>query len=107
MARLNTKQHRYTFETATSTKGTWSQDAAMMKFYTSKPWRFLRADCLSEEPLCRQCKKEGRLTTAKVLDHIIPIRLGGERLDKKNLQPLCHSCHNTKSAKERHGNNNN
>lgn len=105
MGRIDKKMHKFSFETATSTKGTWSQDASMMKFYQSKAWRFLRATMLAEEPLCRICKEKGKLTTAKVLDHITPIRLGGEELNKNNLQPLCHSCHNKKSAKERHGNN--
>jgi 5-methylcytosine-specific restriction protein A len=35
------------------------------------------------------------------LDHIKPIRLGGEMYDIENLQSLCKSCHGRKSAKER------
>jgi 5-methylcytosine-specific restriction protein A len=40
---------------------------------------------------------------ATVVDHIQPVRLGGEFWDRDNWQPMCASCHNAKSAKERHG----
>jgi 5-methylcytosine-specific restriction enzyme A len=35
-----------------------------------------------------------------VADHITPVRLGGDFWDINNLQGLCASCHNSKSAKE-------
>jgi 5-methylcytosine-specific restriction protein A len=36
---------------------------------------------------------------ADVVDHIIPIEVDwSKRLDKSNLQPLCHSCHAKKTA---------
>lgn len=34
------------------------------------------------------------------LDHIIPIAKGGAELDAKNIQTLCRSCHDAKSATE-------
>jgi 5-methylcytosine-specific restriction endonuclease McrA len=46
------------------------------------------------------CLKEGRYTTATIVDHIVPIRQGGARLDINNLQSLCHSCHTIKSNEE-------
>ena len=39
-------------------------------------------------------------TPARVVDHITPIKDGGERFCWSNLQPLCISCHNRKTAKE-------
>lgn len=36
-------------------------------------------------------------------DHIIPVSMGGAELDPRNFQGLCHTCHNSKSARERHG----
>lgn len=102
MATLKKKYFKPSWETTTTDKGTWSYDKAEMKFYQAPHWRKLRALILEREPLCRECNKEGRITEAKMVDHIKPIRLGGERIDEDNLQPLCHSCHNTKSAKERH-----
>jgi len=49
-----------------------------------------------EEPICRRCRRE---PSAEV-DHIIPLSLGGERLDRANLQPLCKTCHSRKTATE-------
>jgi len=74
-------------------KGKDHEDAS---FYNSRAWRKLRLYVLQYEPLCRTCKK-----VATVVDHIKPIRLGGSRMDEKNLQPLCASCHNKKSRSER------
>lgn len=71
------------------------------KFYQSTPWRKLREKVLKERPLCEQCRREGRITPAKVVDHIIPIVKGGAPLDESNLQPLCHKCHNKKSATDK------
>jgi 5-methylcytosine-specific restriction protein A len=34
------------------------------------------------------------------VDHIVPIREGGARLDANNLQPLCHTCHSRKTMLE-------
>ncbi len=58
--------------------------------------RFLR-----DHPLCASCQKDGKLTPAAVVDHIIPHR-GDTRLfwDASNWQPLCKRCHDTKTANE-------
>lgn len=71
------------------------------KFYQSTAWRRLRAKVLQEQPLCVECQKRGVISEAKVVDHIIPIVKGGAALDESNLQPLCHRCHNKKSAKDK------
>ncbi|MDA5722588.1 HNH endonuclease signature motif containing protein [Alkalibacterium indicireducens] len=39
------------------------------------------------------CEKNGRLTSAEEVHHILPISLGGTH-DKSNLMSLCKSCHN-------------
>ena len=46
------------------------------------------------------CKEEGRAKVADVVDHITPIKEGGEPLDPANLQSLCSMHHNQKSARE-------
>lgn len=71
-------------------------------FYRMAAWRKLRALVLQETPLCVHCKEQKRLTPATMVDHIKPIRLGGEPLDEANLMPLCHHCHQVKRGKERH-----
>lgn len=70
-------------------------------FYRSAAWRNVRAIYISQHPLCEQCEREGRTTAAKEIDHIKPIRQGGEALSFDNLQSLCSSCHAKKSAKEK------
>lgn len=62
-------------------------------------WRRLRLLVLRAEPLCRECGTEGRVTPAADVDHITPLRRGGTN-DRRNLQPLCHSCHSRKTQAE-------
>jgi len=37
-----------------------------------------------------------------VVDHITPVRLGGDFWQTDNHQALCHRCHNSKSGRESH-----
>ena len=69
--------------------------------YNTTHWRNLRASVLQGSPLCAACDAVGLVTLAQMVDHIKPVRLGGEFWDTENLQPLCNSCHASKSAKER------
>jgi 5-methylcytosine-specific restriction endonuclease McrA len=68
-------------------------------WYKLKVWLDRRALQLARDPLCRQCKAQGRTEAATVADHVIPHRgdwslfIGGE------LQSLCQSCHS--GAKQR------
>lgn len=70
--------------------------------YQTQRWRRYRKAYLLEHPLCIECAKKDEVKGADVLDHIKPIRLGGLQYDKANIQPLCNSCHNSKSGRERH-----
>lgn len=36
----------------------------------------------------------------ELADHVQPLKEGGERFGWQNLQPLCVSCHNRKTARE-------
>ncbi len=76
---------------------------AEVGFYQSKDWRALRAAVLRESPLCVVCKAKDRLVAAGVVDHVVPLKDGGARFDRANLQPLCISCHNRKTARETAG----
>lgn len=62
-------------------------------------WRRARAIYLRANPLCVRCMP--RITGATDVDHVVPHN-GNERLfwDEANWQPLCHSCHSTKTATE-------
>lgn len=64
-------------------------------------WRKARAIYLRAHPLCCYCEREGRLTPATVVDHVVPHR-GDERLfwREDNWQPLCRRCHDGVKARE-------
>jgi len=57
-------------------------------------WPRIRARVLMHEPMCRVC---GAIATD--VDHITPLRDGGTNA-RDNLQPLCHSCHSRKTARD-------
>jgi 5-methylcytosine-specific restriction protein A len=70
------------------------------RIYNSKMWKRLRLYYLKEHPLCENCLKTGKLTSAKEIHHIIEINKGAD-LDQKldialninNLMSLCVECH--------------
>ena len=70
-------------------------------FYQSPRWRNTRAAVLRDNPLCARCQSKGLLQPARVVDHIVPVKVGGERYDRANLQSLCVPCHNAKTSTER------
>lgn len=73
------------------------------EFYNSWPWRKKRKSFLINNPICKHCEAMGIITQARVVDHIVSIKRGGSKLDDENLQSLCDSCHNRKSANESRG----
>ncbi len=75
----------------------WGGDTS---FYRTTPWRKLRQIVLNKNPLCVHCLKEDIVTQADVVDHIVPIKMGGAKLDERNLQGLCHKHHNKKTHDE-------
>ena len=70
------------------------------RFYARVAWRNVRALQLSIEPLCRECRKRGRLVQATVVDHILARNHGGSEYELDNLQSMCKSCHDSKTARE-------
>jgi 5-methylcytosine-specific restriction protein A len=68
--------------------------------YNSR-WQKARDRYLKAHPLCVQCRKEGRLVEATVVDHITPHR-GDRKLfwDESNWQSLCKPCHDRKTMTE-------
>lgn len=74
--------------------------SANKRGYNSR-WRKVRALYLAEHPLCVECEKQGALTAATVVDHIIPHK-GDSGLfwDKDNWQALCKQCHDRKTVLE-------
>jgi 5-methylcytosine-specific restriction protein A len=71
------------------------------RLYKTARWRRLRKRVLSRNPLCVECERQGRITPATVVDHIIPHKGNLELFwDEDNLQALCKPCHDRKTAKE-------
>jgi 5-methylcytosine-specific restriction protein A len=54
---------------------------------------------LNAHPLCVICLKQGRLSRAVELDHIIALVNGGTNADS-NYQCLCKACHQDKTARD-------
>ncbi|MEM7301906.1 MAG: HNH endonuclease signature motif containing protein [Pseudomonadota bacterium] len=68
------------------------------RFYQSKEWRALVARVNRERG--SRCQVPGCGSTKRVIaDHIIERKDGGAELDPANIQLLCQSCHNAKTAK--------
>lgn len=62
-------------------------------------WRRLRRQFLQANPLCVECSNEGQITAASVVDHIRPHKGDVSLLYSwSNLQSLCPSHHNRKTA---------
>jgi len=76
-------------------------DRTNQSFYNSSKWRKYSKDIRRRNPLCEHCKEKGLTVLATMVDHITPILQGGDKWDRNNLQPLCHKCHSSKSAKDR------
>lgn len=70
------------------------------RIYDSARWKSLRKAKLAAQPLCEECLPGGRVRPAMAVDHVIPVRLGGEpfpALDE--LRSLCFRCHNRKTSR--------
>lgn len=69
-------------------------------FYKSKAWENTREAYLrSQGYLCERCKKQGRITPAKIVHHktyLTPWNITNPEvcLSFRNLEALCQDCHN-------------
>ncbi|MFH1133545.1 MAG: HNH endonuclease signature motif containing protein [Nanoarchaeota archaeon] len=69
----------------------------MEEFNRNHSWLFVRGDVLRRDHFrCSICQKRFRKAELEV-DHIIPVRMGGDLFDKDNLRTLCRGCHKAKS----------
>lgn len=64
-------------------------------------WRMAALRFLRRHPLCAECQRQGRVTAATAVDHIIPHK-GDMALfwKESNFQGLCAPCHGRKTAAE-------
>lgn len=69
--------------------------------YNSSRWVAARKIHLMNHPLCVECRMEGRVEAAGIVDHIIPHR--GDAVlfwDESNWQSLCVTHHGIKTMRE-------
>jgi 5-methylcytosine-specific restriction protein A len=77
-------------------------DDPFRPLYKNKRWQTTRLVVLARDSICKMCG----LTASQVVDHVIPARqlvarYGVEAFyDESQLQGLCKSCHDTKTATE-------
>lgn len=74
---------------------------AAQRGYGSR-WQRARLAFLAAHPLCEMdCAREGRVTVATVVDHVVPHK-GDPVLfwDEENWQAGCETCHNRKTARQ-------
>jgi len=73
--------------------------SARERGYT-RAWEIARGAWLKQHPLCAECERQGRVTPATVVDHVVPHK--GDRIkfwDRNSWQSLCAFCHSTKTAR--------
>ena len=78
----------------------YGRDDFTKNFYKTQEWRHARRQQLNRQPFCVECLKRGITSRATMVDHIDPIKQGGDKFAPTNLQSLCWSCHSRKSAEE-------
>lgn len=82
----------------------FQRDRSFQKFYNATRWRKASKAFRNENPFCNQCEKNGIVSEARVVDHIrglgFLIDNNFNPYDFKELQSLCHKCHNAKSGRE-------
>lgn len=78
----------------------YGRDNFTKSFYKTPEWLYAKRQQLNAHPFCEECLKAGKRTKATMVDHIVPIKQGGDRFATSNLQSLCWSCHSRKSVAE-------
>jgi 5-methylcytosine-specific restriction protein A len=53
---------------------------------------------LAQHPLCAECERQGRVTPATCVDHVVPHRGDAEVFWHGEWQSLCAACHSRKTA---------
>jgi 5-methylcytosine-specific restriction enzyme A len=75
----------------------YCSEECMLSFNRNNSWFWVRKDVLKRDKYkCSICKKRFRKKELDV-DHIIPVRIGGDLFDKNNLRTLCKICHKAKT----------
>ena len=63
-------------------------------------WQKFRERFLIENPLCLDCKDEGRLKPSHHIHHIVKLSEDpGKKFEADNLMALCATCHDVRTAR--------
>jgi 5-methylcytosine-specific restriction protein A len=68
-----------------------------LPWYGTQRWRRRAAAQLAREPRCQMCLAEGKVTTARVADHIEDHKGDWHAFWRGELQSLCFAHHNAKT----------
>ena len=74
----------------------YQRDPKSNKRY-GRSWKRIRDRYIKLHPLCEECEKQGKLTPAEEVHHVLPLSKGGGN-EKSNLMALCKSCHSRITA---------
>ncbi|WP_271856104.1 HNH endonuclease [Patiriisocius marinus] len=87
-------------------KVSFARSRDFSKFYNARKWRKVSKYKRDVNPYCEKCESNGVVSLSNVADHIrglgFLIDNGLDPYNLKELQSLCHKCHNKKSGKESH-----
>lgn len=64
-----------------------------------RQWMRLRSAILQRDPICRSCETKGRVRPSTIVDHLVPLSLGGSD-EPSNLAGTCNDCHQDKTQRE-------
>lgn len=70
------------------------------QWYQTARWQRIRDSQLTDEPLCRMCLAEGRVTAAVVCDHVEPHRGDPHGFWNGPFQSLCKPHHDSEKQRE-------
>lgn len=78
----------------------WAKTSRHSRGY-DRHWDKLRKRILERDKhLCQECKRNGRIAAGNHVDHIVAKAKGGMD-DASNLQTLCLTCHEAKTARDK------
>ena len=70
------------------------------KLINSWKWQVLRKKKFIANPVCEECKKNGRVSPTEEIHHVVPVESGKDESEMKqlaydynNLRALCKACH--------------
>lgn len=82
------------------TRKTWADRGSRQSRGYGAAWDRIRPQIMKRDNhLCQPCKRKGRATPAREVDHIIPKALGGDD-HPDNLEAICTPCHKVKTKIE-------